>query len=149
MSVAYIEATQLARPLSCGQYCLRRGSGCRRQPHDRHFILPKATRENRRRANHGSAKKIGERSDIGEVDECYTSCGKGGRGLAGKIAFAGAIERRGWRVRIEHIKSASRESLTSFIARNVRRGSIVHTDSFKSYLYVPKYGYKHCRVNHF
>lgn len=94
-------------------------------------------------------KKIGARSDIVEVDECYTSCGKGGRGLAGKIAFAGAIERRGWRVRIEHIKSASRESLTSFIARNVRRGSIVHTDSFKSYLYVPKYGYKHCRVNHF
>lgn len=101
-------------------------------------------------------KKIGAKSDIVEVDECYTSGGKGGRkvarqgrGLMGKLAFAGAIERRGRRVRIERIKSASRESLTSFIARKVRRGSIVHTDSFKSYLDVPKYGYKHCRVNHF
>lgn len=101
-------------------------------------------------------KKIGARSEVVEIDECYTSSGKGGRkvarqgrGLAGKIAFAGAIERRGRRVRIERIKSVNRESLTSFIARNVRRGSIVHTDSFKSYLDVPKYGYKHCRVNHF
>ena len=101
-------------------------------------------------------KKIGARSEVVEIDECYTSGGKGGRkvagqgrGLAGKIAFAGAIERRGRRVRIERIKSVNRESLTSFIARNVRRGSIVHTDSFKSYLDVPKYGYRHYRVNHF
>ena len=102
-------------------------------------------------------EKIGARNEVVEVDECYTSGGKGGRkvarqgrGLMGKLAFAGAIERRGSRrVRIERIKSASRESLTSFIARNVRQGAIVHTDSFKSYLDVPKYGYKHCRVNHY
>ena len=100
-------------------------------------------------------KKIGA-GDVVEVDECYTSGGKGGRkvarqgrGLAGKIAFAGAIERHGRRVRIERIESANRENLTSFIVRNVRRGSTVHTDSFKSYLDVPKYGYTHCRVNHF
>lgn len=100
-------------------------------------------------------KKIGA-GDVVEVDECYTSGGKGGRkvarqgrGLAGKIAFAGAIERHGRRVRIERIESASRKNLTSFIVRNVRRGATVHTDSFKSYLDVPKYGYTHCRVNHF
>lgn len=101
-------------------------------------------------------KKIGAANEIVEVDECYTSGGKGGRkvakqgrGLNGKIAFAGAIERNGRRVRIERIICASRQCLSSFIARNIRSGSTVHTDSFKSYLDIPKYGYRHFRVNHF
>lgn len=100
-------------------------------------------------------QKIGAKNEVVEVDECYTSGGKGGRkvakqgrGLAGKIVFAGAIERNGRRVRIERIHSTNREALTSFIKRNVERGSILHTDSFKSYLDVPKHGYKHYRVNH-
>lgn len=156
MQVVDCQAKKLAPTIPNGQYCPRRRSQCRRQSHDCHSFLPKAPRENRRRKARGiSKKKIGA-GDVVEVDECYTSGGKGGRkvarqgrGLAGKIAFAGAIERHGRRVRIERIESASRENLTSFICRNVRSGSTVHTDSFKSYLDVPKYGYTHCRVNHF
>ena len=60
-------------------------------------------------------KKIGAANEIVEVNECYTSGGKGGRkvakqgrGLNGKIAFAGAIERNGRRIRIERIICASR-----------------------------------------
>lgn len=66
-----------------------------------------------------------------------------------RLRLRARLNENGWRVRIERIICASRECLSSFIARNIRSGSTVHTDSFKSYLDIPKYGCRHFRVNHF
>ena len=95
-------------------------------------------------------------SGVVEIDECYTSSGKGGRkaarrgrNLDGKLAFVGAISRESRKVIIERVQNTKQDTLNDFIERNVKGKSIIHTDSFKAYNGVKAMGYKHLKVNHF
>jgi transposase-like protein len=91
-----------------------------------------------------------ERDQIGwmvEVDECFIGGPEEGRGAARKrdstkaIVIA-AVEVRGngsGRVRLAHLKNLSASSLTSFVERAVRPGSIVKTDGWKGYVGLTKH----------
>lgn len=74
-----------------------------------------------------------------EVDESFlggTKPGKRGRGAAGKVLVAIAVERttRGFgRARIEVIANAQAPTLRDFLLRNVEPGSVIITDGLKSY----------------
>src|SRR5712692_1920501 len=84
-----------------------------------------------------------------EVDECYIGGerhGKGGRGAAGKVIIAGAVEvrgRRAGRIRLRVVRSVSDESLTGFVKATVEEGSTVLTDGWHSYSGLPAMGYQH------
>lgn len=95
-------------------------------------------------------------SGIVEVDETYLSSGKGGRKAAkkgrnidGKIALVGAVERCSMRVHIERVYSTTAATIEGFVRRNIAPNAVVHTDSFRSYNHINRFGYKHKRVNHF
>lgn len=77
-----------------------------------------------------------------EVDETYLGGphpGKGGRGAAGKVLVAGAIETgpaggRAWgRARLAVIADASKKSLGPFITTTIAPGSTVVTDAWPTY----------------
>ena len=100
-----------------------------------------------------------QRRHIGEeveVDETYLSGGEGGRkksrrgrSLVGKIALVGVVERGTRKLHIEEVKATNAETLESFCSRNIESGATVHTDSFRSYNHIKKYGFHHKKVNHF
>ena len=85
-----------------------------------------------------------------EVDEALIGgvrSGKRGRGAEGKelivIAAECSGEKRIGRIRIQRIPDATTESLEAFIKTNIAKGSIIHTDGWKSYGGLEKIGYKH------
>ena len=91
-----------------------------------------------------------------EVDECYTSSGEGGRkaakqgrNLQGKIALIGAICRATRQVFIKRVSDTKKDTLNAFCCNNISRNSVIHTDSFRSYNELKKYGFRHLKVNHF
>jgi transposase-like protein len=85
-----------------------------------------------------------------EVDEAYIGGSEknleGGRQLVGKALVVGAVELRGkgsGRVRLQVVPDASADSLVSFVAANVEKGSTVRTDGWKGYLPLGGVGYRH------
>lgn len=70
---------------------------------------------------------------------------KAGRGAVGKQAVIGLME-RGGRVVAFPIKSTDRQTLHGAINANVKQGSTVYTDDFRSYLKME--GYNHETVCH-
>jgi transposase-like protein len=89
-------------------------------------------------------------SGVVEVDETYVGgekSGKRGRGTEGKVLVMIAVEDKDelgfGRIRLGRVKDASRDSLIRFIKENVKKGSIVRTDGWKSYNDLRKEGYKH------
>ena len=91
-----------------------------------------------------------------EVDETYLSGGGGGRkkarrgrSLDGKIALVGVVQRGTRNLHIEEVKATDAKTLESFCHRNIACGSTVHTDCFRSYNHIEKYGFIHKKVNHF
>ncbi|MDH3209974.1 MAG: IS1595 family transposase [Burkholderiaceae bacterium] len=75
-----------------------------------------------------------------EVDEVFiggVKAGKRGRGAAGKVLVAIAVEQRSpkgyGRTRISVISDATGQALRGFLRDHVERGSVVLTDGFKSY----------------
>ena len=91
-----------------------------------------------------------------EVDETYLSGGGGGRkksrrgrSLAGKIVLVGVVERGTRKLHIEEVKATNAETLERFCSRNIKSGSTVHTDCFRSYNHIEKFGFLHKKVNHF
>lgn len=89
-----------------------------------------------------------------EVDETYVGgkrSGKRGRGAAGKILVAVAVEDKGkkgiGRVRLKHIKDASSHSLDSFVKEMVHLGSTIQTDDWNGYSGIQALGYKHTIVS--
>jgi len=84
-----------------------------------------------------------------EVDETYIGGerhGKGGRGAAGKVIVAGAVEvcgRRAGRIRLRVVRGVSAELLTGFVRAMVEEGSTVLTDGWHSYSGLPAMGYQH------
>lgn len=94
---------------------------------------------------------------IVEVDETYIGgkrSGKRGRGAAGKVLAAIAVEDTAvepggkgiGRVRVCRIADASGDSLLKFIRENVEKGSTVRTDCWTGYSEVEAAGYTHEKV---
>ena len=88
---------------------------------------------------------------IVEVDETLIGGKTKGRGAAykgNKTWVAGAIE-RGGQVRVERIPNVRRDTLHSFIDRNVRdEAEAIYTDDLKSYLGIGDADTRHETVNH-
>jgi transposase-like protein len=93
-----------------------------------------------------------------EVDETFiggVKAGVGGRGAAGKVLVAVAVERfpnpkRGvpalGRARMRMIPDATSLSLIDFITDAVEPGSVIYTDGWKGYNHVANNGYTHERI---
>jgi transposase-like protein len=85
-----------------------------------------------------------------EVDECFVGgheAGlRGGRARGEKALVAVGVEVRGagsGRVRMAVIDDATAATLTGFVRANVATGATVHTDAWKGYLPLAKFGYPH------
>lgn len=84
-----------------------------------------------------------------EIDEAYFGGkrkGKRGRAAAGKSVVFGLLERDG-RVYTRMVQTLTAENLMSIIKAKTRKGSVYHTDTFKSYNSLHQFG-KHLKVNH-
>ena len=91
-----------------------------------------------------------------EVDETYIGGKEGnkhaskklhaGRGAVGKTAVIGVKDRDGNQVKAEFIPNTKKAILQGFIHENVKSGSNVYTDDFKSYTNLQ--GYNHSVVKH-
>jgi transposase-like protein len=93
-----------------------------------------------------------------EADETYLGGprpGKPGRGAAGKVKVAGAVEtgrgqprgRRLGRLRLAVVPDASASSLGGFLGRNVARPATVATDGWSGYGGLAAKGYAHEPLN--
>jgi len=88
-------------------------------------------------------------SGLVEVDETYIGGekeGKTGRGAAGKVIVAGAVDVRGNyanRVRLKVIPNVTGSALTTFIKENTIEGSTIRTDDWVGYSGLEKAGYHH------
>jgi len=89
-----------------------------------------------------------------EADETYVGGpkpGKPGRGAAGKVKVAGAVEsgrgkargRRLGRLRLAVVEDTSAKSLEAFVGHNVAKPAIVITDGWSGYLGLGVAGYTH------
>ena len=93
-----------------------------------------------------------------EADETYVGGprpGTAGRGAAGKVKVAGAVEsgrgkpkgRRLGRLRLAVVADASARSLEGFLSQNVARPATVATDGWSGYLGLDAAGYRHEPLN--
>ncbi|PIQ73257.1 IS1595 family transposase, partial [Candidatus Roizmanbacteria bacterium CG11_big_fil_rev_8_21_14_0_20_36_8] len=71
---------------------------------------------------------------------------KRGRAAAGKSVVLGLLERDG-RVYTRIVHTLTAEHLMNIIKKKTRKGSVYHTDTFKSYNSLHQFG-KHLKVNH-
>ncbi len=93
-------------------------------------------------------KKVG--GEI-EIDEAYFGPsrvrGKRGRGAGRKIPVIGLLKRNG-KVFVKIVTNCTKEALLPVIRGRILTGSLVYTDSWKSYDSLILYGYKHKRIHH-
>ncbi len=88
-------------------------------------------------------------SGLVEVDETYIGGpepGKSGRGAAGKVIVAGAVDLRGKyanRVRLKVISDVKQETLTTFVQENIEEGSTVRTDEWLGYNKLSQADFRH------
>src|SRR5579863_1411142 len=91
-------------------------------------------------------------SGIVEVDETYVGGKqKGLRGRAvstNKIPVIAIKERTTGKIRMQAVENCSSSVLKDFIRFNTAKGSEVHTDQFKSYLWLDSSEFAHETVNH-
>ncbi len=90
-------------------------------------------------------------SGVVEVDETYIGGkrkGRRGRGSPNKVPVVGIKNRTSGEVRMKAVKNVSSSTLKSMIRGNVAPGAEVHTDEFKSYLWLDSSEYVHSAVNH-
>jgi len=97
------------------------------------------------------AKKDRKLKGVIEADESYFGGkrkGRRGRGASGKTIVFGILERRRGKVSVEIVDDVSADSLMRSATRKVRRGSIVYTDTWKSYDSLMFCGYRHTNIDH-
>jgi len=83
-----------------------------------------------------------------ELDEAFVGgYTPGGQGGQGKTIVMG-LKERGGRIQTEVIPDTSTETLQEVFHRNVKRGSIVSTDTHAGYRLLTKDGFWHGTVNH-
>jgi transposase-like protein len=85
-----------------------------------------------------------------EVDETYMGGkrkGKRGRGAANKTPVIGIIE-RGGKVKASVSVDTKLRTIQPLINANVKKGSTVYTDEYRSYTRVSLNGFKHQKVKH-
>ena len=85
-----------------------------------------------------------------EVDETYyggRKKGKRGRGASGKQPVIGIIQRNG-SVRTIAVPNVKSSTLQRLIKQNVKKGSIIYTDSWQGYRGLDKKGFNHKIINH-
>lgn len=91
-------------------------------------------------------------SGIVESDETYVGGKqKGLRGRAvstNKVPVVAIKERTSGKIRMKVLSDVSSTSLSDFIRENVAPGSKMHTDEFKSYLWLDTSEFAHGAVNH-
>jgi transposase-like protein len=90
-------------------------------------------------------------SGIVEVDETYVGGkrkGKRGRGAANKTPVVGIRERTSGKIRLKAVSDASSSTLKCFIREHAASGAHVHTDEFRSYLWLDSSEFTHSAVNH-
>lgn len=83
-----------------------------------------------------------------EIDETYIG---GRRKLAQKFknksVVFGMVERNG-SVKSNHVKSNGSRVLLPVIVQGIAPASSIHSDEYRAYKVLPKYGYSHTTVNH-
>jgi len=86
-----------------------------------------------------------------EVDETYIG-GKGkgprGRGAANKIPVVAIKERTSGKIRMKVVNNVKKSTLAGFIRNHAQPGAEIHTDEFKSYLWLDASEFVHNTVNH-
>jgi len=85
-----------------------------------------------------------------ELDESYFGGkrkGKRGRGAFNKVPVFVILERNGI-VTVEAVHDVTAETLLNLTIKTVRRGSLVYTDTFRSYDALMCCGYRHLKVDH-
>lgn len=88
--------------------------------------------------------------DIVEVDETYVGGkrqGKRGRGAEGKTPVVGAAQRQG-KVVAKAVSNTKTTTVRQVIRDNVKIGSRIVTDEYRSYNKTTNDGYEHSRINH-
>lgn len=84
-----------------------------------------------------------------ELDESYFGGkrkGKRGRGAAGKVAVFGMLERNGTVFAVA-VSDVSASTLMDLVSKHTQKGSVYHTDTFRSYRSINRYG-KHLKIDH-
>ncbi len=85
-----------------------------------------------------------------EADETYIGgkrTGKRGRGASGKTIVVGIKQRQG-PVKSQVVKNAKRTTIEPVVTKNVRQGSVVHTDEWWAYRKLFLRGFRHYQVHH-
>lgn len=85
-----------------------------------------------------------------EVDETYVGGkhkGKRGRGSENKTPVVGMVE-RGGKLVTQVVENTKTSSIKPLVRQNIKIGSNIVTDEYRSYRFVPKNGYTHSVVNH-
>lgn len=92
-----------------------------------------------------------------EIDETYLHANTYKRSSARKRygfdarrtgeVVVGMVE-RGGAVKVWHVKAAGARVLHPLIARNVRQGTLIHTDGYIAYRSLPRMGYQHRWTEH-
>jgi len=90
-------------------------------------------------------------SDIIEIDETYIGGkykGKRGRGSENKIAVMGLAQRKG-NLKAKVVSNTNSNTVNSIMRDNIKFGSNIMTDEYRSYHVVKKMGFNHQTVNYF
>lgn len=88
--------------------------------------------------------------NVVEVDETYIGgkhAGKRGRGALGKTPVVGIAQRQGT-VRMEAVTNTTARTVRKIVRDNVRIGTYVLTDEYRSYNRLEQDGYTHGRIIH-
>ena len=90
-------------------------------------------------------------SGVCEVDETYVggkAKGRRGRGASNKTPVVGIKERTSGKVRMMAVENCKASTLAGFIRNHAAPGSEIHTDEFRSYLWLDSSEFTHSSVNH-
>jgi len=88
--------------------------------------------------------------NVVEVDETYVGgkhSGKRGRGAEGKTPIVGIVQRKGI-VRTETVSDTTARTVRKIVRDNVKIGTYILTDEYRSYNRLEQDGYFHGRITH-